>query len=47
MSAQTQEEIISHKSTEELIRILEKAGDPDAPAFYLFWEVVEELEKRG
>ncbi len=44
---QSEESLISEKSTEELIQMLESANDVDGPAFNLFYDVIEELEKRG
>ena len=39
--------VISEKSTTELIKILERAGDTNDPAGVAFWDVIKELEKRG
>ncbi|MGB8981347.1 MAG: HEAT repeat domain-containing protein [Anaerolineales bacterium] len=39
--------LISKKSTEELIQILERAEDADDPASTLFSDVIDELETRG
>jgi HEAT repeat protein len=48
-SSESQSEVglISEKSTEELVQILERAEDVNDPAFNLFLDVVEELKKRG
>jgi hypothetical protein len=44
---QNKEGSISEKSTAELIQILEQAENVNNPAFNLFLDVVDELEKRG
>ncbi len=38
---------MTKKSNKELIQILERSGDVNDPAFDLFDDVIEELEKRG
>jgi hypothetical protein len=47
VESQDDSKLISEKSTDELIQILERAENVDDPAFNLFLDVTTELEQRG